>query len=91
MRYGFVLDARVKALLRPRLGDLPGLRINATVVRPGGQYGVRGDFRVPDFEYRGAGGLEYWDLKPPGFSWSQQFQDIMTWTGVRPIPLLYNR
>ncbi|QDT78559.1 hypothetical protein Mal35_20080 [Gimesia maris] len=94
MRYGFVFDARMKARLGvsgTRVARVPGLSGTQAVIRPGGKYGVRGDYRMPDLKYEGVDGIEYWDIKPSSFTWNQQFQDILDWTGIRPLPIGYNR
>ena len=92
MRYGFILDHRVKSRLFSLNGPrISGLRKNVVVYNPNGRGYVKGNYRVPDFAFDGAGGLEYWDLKPAGFTWNAQFQDILDWTTVRPLALGYMR
>lgn len=94
MLYGFIFDARVKSRLGLTSGKTSrvlGLRGTTAVVRPGGTYGKRGEYRMPDFQFDGVDGVEYWDLKPASFTWNQQFQDILDWTGIRPMQLGYNR
>nr|WP_095742588.1 polymorphic toxin-type HINT domain-containing protein [Rhodopirellula sp. SM50] len=104
MIYGFILDAKVKKTLQ-----LPGANTGITrisglvfssggsrlgsVVKPGGSFGVKGQYRLPDFTFTKGGVTEFWDLKGPGFNraTSRQFDDILNWTGVEPIALRYNR
>lgn len=104
MIYGFILDSKVKKTLQ-----MPGAATGITrvkglvfssggsrmgsVVKPGGTFGVKGQYRLPDFTFTKGGVTEYWDLKGPGFnrSTSRQFDDILNWTGVEPIALRYNR
>jgi hypothetical protein len=88
--YGTYFHNRV--FKRLRAAKIPGLDVNRAFIRPGGQFGVRGEYRVPDLTYmRGTPNVEFWDLKPSNFNWNQQFQDLYDWTGVRPISLGYNR
>ena len=73
--YGTYFHNRV--FKRLRAANIPGLEVNRAYVRPGGRFGVRGDYRIPDFTYkRGTPGMEFWDVKPSNFNWNQQFQDL---------------
>ncbi|MCA9141085.1 MAG: hypothetical protein KDB00_30150 [Planctomycetales bacterium] len=104
MIYGFILDARVKRTLQQPgaatgITRISGLVFSSggsrmgSVVKPGGTFGVRGQYRLPDFTFTKGGVREFWDLKGPGFqrATSRQFDDIRNWTGIEPIALRYNR
>jgi hypothetical protein len=104
MIYGFILDARVKRTLQQPgaatgITRIKGLVFTSggsrmgSVVKPGGNFGAKGQYRLPDFTFTQGGVREFWDLKGPGFNraTSRQFDDIRNWTGVEPIALRYNR
>ena len=68
-----------------------GLVIDKNIIRPG-TVGGKGNIRRPDFQWQvGTLNYEIWDLKPNGFLWSKQFDNIKDWTGVVPKALKYNK
>ncbi len=88
-QYGTYFHNRV--FKRLRSANIEGLEIDKTITRPG-TMGGKGNLRRPDFQWQsGTPDYEIWDIKPNGFSWSDQFQDLMDWTGVVPQALKYNR
>ena len=96
MTYGFVFDARMKRRLGVSNGGtsmIPGLEGTHAVIKDGGKFGVRGDYRMPDLRDRNEAGTisGYWDIKPSSFTWNQPFQDIQRWTGITPRRIGYNR
>ncbi len=104
MIYGFILDARVKRVMQLPGGKTGMSRIqgldftvggsrHGSIVKPGGTFGARGEYRLPDFTWQKGNQREFWDLKGPKFNpnVSKQFDDIENWTGVRPLDLRYKR
>lgn len=88
-QYGTYFHNRV--FKRIRSLNIQGLEIDKNIIKFGTN-GGKGNMRRPDFQWmRGTSEYEIWDLKPNGFQWSQQFQDILEWTKINPIPLKYNR
>ncbi|RXE57555.1 hypothetical protein [Acetivibrio mesophilus] len=90
--YGTYFHNRV--FKRVRSANIEGLEIDKAIIRPGST-GGKGNTRRPDFQWQqGTADYELWDLKPNNASpqfWSDQFQDLMDWTGQITTPLKYNR
>ena len=88
-QYGTYFHNRV--FKRVRSVNIQGLVIDKNIIRPG-TVGGKGNIRRPDFQWQvGTLNYEIWDLKPNGFLWSKQFDNIKDWTGVVPKALKYNK
>lgn len=79
---------------RVKLANIDGLVIDKTILKTPESMGVSGEMRRPDFQWKpGTDEYDIWDLKPDGYDWinSQQYRDIVQWTGIEPTKLTYHR